>query len=287
MKPLNVALVVKHSSSSVLERECRNMGYWSYPVPEFEWTHFDGFDANLLNAFDVVIQEDAGPKRYSGLRKPLVYVAIDSTLSEDHLNARLQRAANADLILVDHGPLEDFYQLDKPVMRWNYCVNDNLMKDYGEGRDIDVSFHCGGRNSEERKELRLILSHYCEEVGLTYASGVLHPTDYARSMARSKIVVNWPRHPNNRPHRVFDAMACGACLVTGPLPCVPGDCLMIGTDYIRITQTNEVTAAIGQLLDSGQWQEVARTGEKFVRLNHTWAIRARQLRAILESELGL
>lgn len=288
MKPLNVALVVKHSSSSVLERECRNMGYWSYPVPEFTWTHFDGFDAAKLNEFDVVIQEDAGPKRYSGLRKPLVYVAIDSTLSEDHLNARLQRAANADLILVDHGPLEDFYQLDKPVMRWNYCVNDNLMKDYGEGRDIDVSFHCGGRNSEERQQLRLILSHYCEEVGLTYASGVLHPTDYARSMARSKIVVNWPRHPNNRPHRVFDAMACGACLVTGRLPQVKDDLLLLGLDELQqVDKLEDVTLAIKYMFDTGKWEELARKGQRFIARYHTWAIRARQLRAILESELGL
>lgn len=287
MKPLKVALVVKHSSTSVLERDCRNMGYWSYPVPEFEWTHFDGSDANPLNAFDVVIQEDAGPKRYSGLRKPLVYVAIDSTLSEDHLNSRLTRAVNADLILVDHAPLDDFFGLNKPVMRWNYCVNDNLMRDYGEPKDIDVSFLCGGRNSEERKELRGILSHFCEENGLTFASGVLHPTDYARAMARSKIVVNWPRHPMNRPHRVFDAMACGACLVTGPLPDVPGDNLINGTDYAGVMSIGGAVLGINALLDTGDWQQIAQNGKEKVSKYHTWAIRARQLRAILESELGL
>lgn len=287
MKPLNVALVVKHSSTSVLERDCRNMGYWSYPVPEFTWTHFDGFDASKLNEFDVVIQEDAGPKRYSGLRKPLIYVAIDSTLSAEHLEARLPRAANAELILVDHGPLEDFYQLDKPVMRWNYCVNDNLMRDYGEPRDIDVSFHCGGRNSEERKQLRLLLSQYCENNGLTFASGVLHPTDYARSMARSKIVVNWPRHPSNRPHRVFDAMACGACLVTGPLPYVPGDELLAGKDYFEVGKVEEVTQAISNLFELNDWVAMARRGKKTVMAYHTWAIRARQLREIIKSELGL
>lgn len=287
MKPINVALVVKHSSQSVRERECRNMGYWSYSVPEFTWTHFDGFDASVLNDFDVVIQEDAGPKRYSGLRKPLVYVAIDSTLSEDHLNARLPRAANADLILVDHGPLEDFYQLDKPVMRWNYCVNDNLMKDYGEPKDIDMSFLCGGRNSPERKQLREILSQYCQDNGLTFVSGVLHPTDYARTMARSKIVVNWPRHPSNRPHRVFDAMACGACLVSGPLPYVPGDERLAGRDYFEVGEVTEIVDAISNLFELGDYVAMAQRGKSMVMSNHTWAIRAKQLRKILESELGL
>lgn len=287
MKPLNVALVVKHSSTSVLERDCRNMGYWSYPVPEFEWTHFDGFDASILNEFDVVIQEDAGPKRYSGLRKPLVYVAIDSTLSPDHLNARLPRAGNANLILVDHGPLDDFYQLNIPTLRWNYCVNDHLMKEYGEDRDIDVSFLCGGRNSPERKRLREILSKYCEERDLTFASGVLHPTDYARAMARSKIVVNWPRSPRNRPHRVFDALACGACLVTGPLPDVPGDNLLSGRDYFEVGEIEEVTGAIDNLFELNDWIAMGQRGKKTVMRYHTWAIRARQLRDILESELGL
>jgi glycosyltransferase involved in cell wall biosynthesis len=289
VKPLKVALVVKHSSQSVRERECRNMGYWSYPVPEFEWTHFDGFGpASELNEFDVVIQEDAGPKRYSGLRAPLVYVAIDSTLSEDHLNSRLPRAGNADLILVDHGPLEPFYQLNKPVMRWNYCVNDNLMRDYGEPKDIDVSFLCGGRNSEERKELRGILSHFCEEAGLTFASGVLHPTEYARAMARSKIVVNWPRHPMNRPHRVFDAMACGACLVTGPLPKVEGDNIKGGCiDFAEVENIDDVPDIIEHVFEDNEWLEIANSGHQTVLQHHTWAIRAKQLRAILESELGI
>lgn len=287
MKPLKVALVVKHSSTSVWDRENRNMGYWSYPVSEFEWQHFDGFDSSKLNEFDLVVQEDAGPKRYSGLRKPLVYIAIDSTLSQDHLDSRLQRAANANLILVDHAPLEDFFQLNIPVMRWNYCVNDHLMRDYGEDRDIDVSFLCGGRNSPERKQLREILSHYCEETGLSFVSGVLHPIDYAKAMARSKIVVNWPRHPKNRPHRVFDAMACGACLVTGPLPYVPGDETLPSRDFFEVGKVEDIPLVIGDLLVSGDWRQIASNGKELVDGKHRWAIRAKQLREILESELGI
>lgn len=288
MKPLNVALVVKHSSRSVLDRDCRNMGYWSYPVPEFTWRHFqEPFDHNKLNAFDVVVQEDAGPKRYSGLKKPLVYVAIDSTLSQAHLDSRLQRARNANLILVDHGPLEDFFQLNIPAMRWNYCVNDHLMRDYGEGKDIDVSFLCATGGSDERKELRGILSHYCEEVGLAYVSGVMHITEYARVMSRSKIVVNWPRSPQNRPHRIFDAMACGACLVTGPIPNVPGDDMVTGRHYFEVGQLEDIPAVINDLLASDTWRQLARQGKQLVDSKHRWAIRAKQLRDILESELGI
>jgi hypothetical protein len=288
LKPLKVALVVKHSSISVRERDCRNMGYWSYPVPEFEWTHFDGFGpATELNEFDLVVQEDAGPRRYSGLRVPLIYVAIDSTLSEDHLTARLDRAKNADLILIDHAPLGDFNMVGIATKRWNYCVNDNLFKDYGEKRDIDVSFHCGGRNSEERQKLRLLLAEYCEAAGLVFQSGVLHPIDYARAMARSKIVVNWPRHPANRPHRVFDAMAAGACLVSGPLPEVDGDNLVNGKDYAGVRNLVAAVMGVDSLLKSGEWKDFASAGQQKVLSNHTWAIRARQLRAMIKVELGI
>lgn len=263
------------------------MGYWSYPVPEFTWEHVDGYDSNVLNSFDLAIQEDAGPKKYSGLTVPLVYVAIDSTLSEDHLKARLGRAENADLILVDHGPLEDFYSLNIPVMRWNYCVNDYLFRDYGESRYIDICFLCGTRNSPERQWLRGTLSDYCEENRLSFQSGVLHPVDYARAMARSKIVVTWPRSPANRPHRVFDALACGTCLITGPLPDVPGDERVPGRDYFEVGAVEDVLGTIANLLEKDDWQTMGQKGKKLVTKYHTWAIRARQLRAIIESELGI
>ena len=102
---MRIALVVK-SSSSTREREMRNMGYWSYPVKQFSWQHFifpgRRAYATEMNAYDLVVQEDAGPRFYKQLKRPLVYVAIDSSLSDDHLESRLQRARQADLILVDH-----------------------------------------------------------------------------------------------------------------------------------------------------------------------------------------
>lgn len=263
------------------------MGYWSYPVPEFEWTHVEGHNAAELNEFDLVVQEDAGPRRYSGLIKPLVYVAIDSTLSENHLQARLDRAENADLILVDHGPLEDFSGLEIPTRRWNYCVNDALFRDYGEPRVIDISFLCGTRNSPERVWLRAALSEYCEDKRLSFQSGVLHPIDYARAMARSKIVVNWPRSPKNRPHRTFDALACGACLITGPLPDVSGDERVPGRDYFEVGAVEDVPGVIDNLLEKDDYITMAQKGKKLVAKYHTWAIRARQLRTIIGEELGL
>jgi glycosyltransferase involved in cell wall biosynthesis len=285
VKPLKVAVVTKHSTSR--DRETRNMGYWSYPVPEFEWEHVDGLNTRELNGFDLVVQEDAGPRRYGGLIRPLVYVAIDSTLSPDHLLARLDRAKNADLILLDHAPLGDFNSLGIPVRRWNYCVNDHLYKDYGESKTVDVAFHCANSGYEERRHIRTMLEVYCTGAGLTYGSGVMHPTDYARAMARAKIVVNWPKTPTNRPHRVFDAMACGACLVSGPLPEVEGDRRLIGRDYFEVGAIEDLPAVIDDLLEKNDWQRLAENGKRLIAKYHTWQNRAAELREIIREELGL
>lgn len=283
---MKVALVVKDSPST-RNRTDRNMGYWSYPVPEFEWTHFvfggPRAYADELNDYDVVIQEDAGPIHYKNLKKPLVFVSIDGTLSADHLDTRLKRAAQADLILVDHEPLEPYKALNIPTRRWGYCVNDCLMKDYGQSKTIDVSFHCAGNGQPERKQVRQLLSDYCQASGLVFQSGILALPEYARAMARGKIVVNWPRVPGNRPHRVLDAMACGACLVTGPIP--DGDERVPGRDFLQVNRIDDLISAIEYLLNSGDWQQIAGKGKKLIAKYHTWTIRARQLRAILKEEL--
>lgn len=288
---MRVALVVKNSISTQ-GREGRNMGYWSYPVPEFEWTHFvfGGRQAyaDRMNSYDLIFQEDAGPRDFKDCKAPLVYLAIDSTLSDDHLEARLERAQQADLILVDMDDLARFEHLGIPVRRLNYCVNDRLMKDYGEERAIDVSFHCAGNGHPDRKRVRELLSEFCQKSGLTFESGILPLPEYAKAMARSKIVVNWPRTATNRPHRVFDAMACGACLISGPFPQrIPGDEMVVGRDYLEVEQIADLPMVIDHLLKSGEWRDFGRWGKRLIGKYHTWSIRARQLRQILKEELDL
>lgn len=265
------------------------MGLWSYPVPEFDWNHF-AFGgkkayADPMNAggFDLIFQEDAGPHYLKNVRLPHVYLAIDSTLSPNHLESRLKRAAGTDLILVDQDDLNRFRGLNIPVKRLNYCVNDKLFKDYGQAKDIDVSFYCG--SNAERGQIRLMMRPYCKANKISFETGTCHPIEYAKRMARSKIVLNWPRVPQNRPHRVFDAMACGACLVSGPFPTIQGDEVQAGRDYIRVEHPDEIPAVISDLLKSGQWQEIAPRGKALVAKHHTWAIRAKQLHKILSEEL--
>ena len=144
---MKVALVVKDSPTT-RERDLRNMGYWSYSVPDLEWDHYSTRDLPLLSRsarYDIVVIEDVPaqvPSRWSG--PPLIYVAIDSTLSDRHYEERLETARKADCVLVDHDRLERFYGCRR-VERWNYCVNNLLFKPQPKSVDIMASMGIGMR----------------------------------------------------------------------------------------------------------------------------------------------
>lgn len=301
MKPLRVAIIIKPGCPP--PGEGRNMGYFSYDVPEFTYQVFSpgcgDIDLRPFHDFDLIYHEDGGnwgDYIKDSRTPPIVYMSIDSTLTDTHYQERLNQGSKADLILVDHDKLDRFKVSGKPVRRLTYCVNDHLFKPLE--KTIDVSFHCGSGarkgypGGNERNELRAQLGEICKELGLSYASGVLGLPEYAAALGHSKVVVNLPRTPINRPHRVFDAMACAACLLTAPIPYIEEDLLInYGT---RETQwefeyTYQIKALINELFngDIYNYSVIALEGYRLVIDNHTWSIRAQQLRQILSEELGI
>lgn len=297
MRPLRVALLVK-SSPSTRERENRNMGWWSYPVPEFTWDHFSP-GANIQNEirkyaadYDLIFHEDGGNWGCYGVSDiPVVYMSVDSTLSDAHYDVRHRQAKQADLVLVDHDSLDRFRLNNKRVRRLAYCVNDNVFKPLE--KTIDITFHCstgtrkGAPGGVERNVLRDQLNTICKQNGWSYRSGTKGLQEYAESMGRSRIVVNWPRTSINRPHRIFDAMACGACVVTGPLPHVEEDHRNAGEHYVEFVNNNELPETLAGLLIDDTWAKIARNGNELVNERHAWKTRASELRSILNTELGL
>jgi spore maturation protein CgeB len=291
LPPLRVLCIVKNAPAS-FERENKNVGYFSYPVPEFTWEYRSpgkGFSINTREVkregYDLIFHIDGGNwGAYMGDEVPVVYYAIDSTLSEqDHYLPRKEQAARADLVLVDHDRLERFAFGKRPVRRWSYCVNDKLFSPLG--KTLDVCFHCG--SSPERAEMREALSRLCSLRGYSYRSGTVPLPSYANDMGQARIVVNVPRTPTNRPHRVFDAMACGVCLVTLPLPEVSDEARQAGCDYLEYVDVPTLVHSVGHLLDSGTWIETVQSGLVLVRERHTWAVRARELRWMLFETLGV
>ena len=296
MKSLKVALVYK-SRSGIIERDRRAMGWWSYPVPEFEWEFFPArglVETREYRAYDLIFHEDTasagGYMRSKAGDPPIVYLDIYSTLSEKHYQDRMKFARQADLVLIDHDRLERFRACGKPVRRLNYCVNDHIFKP--QEKTLDVVYHCSAGESRglpgghKRNELRAFLGEYAKSAGISLRTGAVGLEEYAANMGFAKVVVNWPRTALNRPHRIFDAMACRAAMLTGTIPTVDGDDLVFGKHYLDFDSTEELVIGLKTLLD-GVWESCADAGYELVMKRHTWSARAQELRLILREELGL
>lgn len=96
----------------------------------------------------------------------------------------------------------------------------HYFRDYGIARDIDVSFLGSRENYPDRMQALAIL----RQLNITLVTGggqredCLPVAEYARTLARSKIVINFSRaigsgnrHQNKG--RVYEAMLCGALLM--------------------------------------------------------------------------
>lgn len=272
------------------------MGMWSYCIPEFDWdfTHwgkqFEQNTKTLANHYDVVFLEDGGNYgSFKGNALPILYHVIDSTLSDKHhYQPRYEQAKQADLILVDHDRLDRFTGTGKKVVRFEYAVNEKVFKDYGLERSTDVAFHCGG--SDERALVRNKLHDLCSKHGWVYTSGVLPLIEYAKAMNRAKIVVNWPRTEGNRPHRVFDAMACRSYLVTSQLPArlahTNSPACILYSPFMDFEHL-EVMLEWQLETNSALREELAQSGHNHMMQYHTWAVRAQQLRELVNQEFGL
>lgn len=291
LNPLRVAVIVKNTPAS-FERDRRNMGMWSYPVDEFTWDFFAlgkafRLDTAHLKAlgYDLVFHEDGGSwGDYAGAALPVIYYSIDSTLSlEHHFIPRKQQAERADLVLVDHDRLERFQAGTRaPVRRLSFCVNDRLF--YERSKTIDVAFHCGGGDMG-RTLMRSQLEAVCTRARLRYVSGAVDLATYAQHMGEARVVVNIPRNPSNRPHRVFDAQASFAALVTTPLPDVsderrrPFDVLTC--EFLDVAERARI------LVENGTWELLAIAGRETVMQYHTWQVRARELRALVAEQFAI
>ena len=289
LKPLHVAVIVK-PTANWNARDGRNMGWWSYPTEHFTWEFIPLGKGKCIDTreykthgFDLIWHEDGGSwADYVGGAIPTAYYAIDSTLSyESHYLARKEQAAKADIVFVDHDDLDRFRNGNQRVLRASYCVNEKLF--HPDAKTIDVSFNCGG--SPERGRMRTLLHDMTRMHGLSYVSGAIGLDAYAHNLNRAKVVVNVPRNPSNRPHRVFDALASGAALITTPLPDVSGECRKPGLHYLE-ADANAIPELARILVENMTWQLPATMGYEWVQ-QHTWRARARELRQLLSQELGI
>jgi len=266
------------------------MGIFSYATPEFTWEHLSPAKHSVIDTyqlkrqgFDLIFHEDSNWCVYKGRAIPAIFYSIDSTLSDDyHYKPRFEQAKRADLVLVDHDDLNRFRVPNANTRRLLYAVNDHLFKP--AAKTLTVNFHCGG--SPDRQRIRQHLHDICSYYQWGYKSGVVPLSDYAAQLSASKVVVNAPRTAQNRPHRVFDALACQSCLLSLPFPTVIEDGLMLDAHYV-LCDMGTMEAKLTYLLDQDRWRFIAQQGYELVTQKHTWAVRARELRKMIYEELKL
>jgi glycosyltransferase involved in cell wall biosynthesis len=279
MNPIKVLLV--HRDSDIYRRLT---GWWSYGVPEFQWTTLkvprDGFSVDMrqyTRGIDLVVLDDWVFGTLNNLHIPLAYVIVDSMRSAEQLRRNYDQAKQADLILVDSDKLSAFSGLGKAVQRFAYAVNEHLF--YPREKVYDVAFLCWP--TDERRMVQEWCRDICARHHWCFITGTYDWNDYARFISSSKVVVHKPHVPQGRSWRVFDVMAARGCLLSEMLPDVSGDGLRRGEHYHEYRDRESLEAALESLLDGDFWKPIAEAGYQHVMQNHTWRIRAEQLRGML------
>lgn len=319
MKPLHVALVHRDQQ----HRWQRIDGQFAYPVPEFTWNHLPvekvfQLHLNLLREYDLVWWDDGkykgGPHWFDpppGKTRPVpvAMYCLYPTINDSTYQTRRQRVAeNADLVLLDHDALARWGGLPCKAARCAYSVDETRYHPPAGDKDVDVGFYCVWNYSPERRALNDWLAGYCARRGWVFGTnGGQGSTDYPQLLARCKVVVHINRTASTRPPRIFDASACGAAVLASRMPAVSGEIWEDGNTYAAFdapvavyhneefgaqepytdADCGQLAQALDGLIDGGQWRAMAERAREYVLTQHTWAVRAQQLRRTLKEALGL
>ena len=319
MKPLRVLLVHRDQP----HRWARTDGQFAYDVPEFVVAHravdkVFRLDLNELGGHYDLVWWDEGKHKHGphftperGQRRVKVaYYCLYPTLSEGIYQSRVERAReNVDMVLLDHDRLERWAGVGVPVRRCAYSVNEYHYQDNADGRDIDVGFFSVWNYSPERRALNDWLASYCARHGWVYATNGGHGTeDYPQLLARSKVIVHINRTPETRPPRIFDASACGAAVLASRMPEVSGERWTDGIHYVAFDEPvaqyhdnnehgtrepytdgdcEQVAAGLDWLMTGDNWAAIAHNAQRYVLAEHTWRVRAQQLRQTFTEALGI
>ena len=160
----------------------------------------------------------------------------------------------------------------------------------------------GKRHRHYERAFEEWLRNFCAQKGYRFygLGGRTVNTEYANLLARTKVVVHLNRSPLTRPPRMFDTAACGAALLSNPMPAVSGEHWEPWVHYAPFNEPQDVylekaepwgafqdgdceqvAAGLEWLLDDGNWEPVAQAARQYVLACHTWERRAVELRGIL------
>jgi hypothetical protein len=219
------------------------------------------------------------PTRFDQIACPTIWWGIDTQY--DYLK-HLRVSSLFDLSLIAQKTYVD--QLVKDgikSVKWFPLASPihNLVE---SDRDIDVSY-VGSTNwnlyPQRGEYLRQISTHVKNSI-----IGSLPSSKMLETYCRSKIVFNHSLK-NDINMRVFEAMGCGALLITDPiLNNGMEDLFTHGVDYVSYKNSSDLVSKIENLLqEPSRLSEIAKSGAKKVHRFHTYDVRVKQITQHVES----
>ena len=207
-------------------------------------------------------------------------------LSDTHRNPKARRtlAALFDHVFVYHRNHTAAYTgRDPATVHWvPYACDTQMFRDLGVPRDLDVAF-VGRLYTPERRRIMC---------ALTGRHTVSEPRNYLQHeipqlYSRAKIVIDLP--PGDYiPFRVFEAMSCGAMLLTRRMPSGIEELFREGEHYEAFDTDDELLDKVGRYLrDDDCRVTVAAQGYAAIQQDHTLERRLTQTLDAINSGVRL
>jgi len=283
---INVAVVCRAKN---YEETRQKLGWFSYPVPEFEWTFYPVDPGTavskkyLAQRHQIVIAEDwTWCSFVNDASIPIVGIIVDSNTSDRRLTLYRDWAQQCDVLLLDQDKPASFNGVKKPIYHWSYGVNEHVF--YPRQKVTDIAYHVA--HTQVRDVMQPLLVDFAVRRGYSITRGIHPLAKYAELLGQARIVVHHSTAPQCRSHRFFDALAGQSCLLTDKVTLPPEDGWVPGQHFVEYENMDHLYGLIKGLLSSGKWEEVAQAGYEFVKNSHTWKQRAAELSAILIKEYG-
>ncbi len=205
-------------------------------------------------------------------------------ISDVHRNLRSRQTLSRlfdHVFLYQRNYLEEFYEHPKAAVHWlPWACDSEIFRDLGSTRDLDVAFvgQLFGACSERSRVVEKLKGKFKLNKQRYYLQKEI-PEIYSRA----KIVINLPiGHDLNC--RVFEAMSCGALLLTTRENNGQEVLFQDGVNYAGFAGEAELFEKVEHFLrDESARQRIARTGHALVIEQHTLEARLKLMIAKVQS----
>ena len=201
-------------------------------------------------------------------------VLCDTMLS---LEPRWDLSRLFDDVLLLHPHALDLIRQDRSRVHWMpYAVDPKAFHDRGAARDLDVAF-VGATESIWRKRKRLL-----DRVAARYRTNDFFADrcpfeEIAAIYNRARIVIHVPIVDALNP-RIFEAMGCGAMLLTGRVNNRVEELFVEGEHFVAYDNDDDAIRKIDHYLQhEDERARIARAGYERVQCHHTYVERLRPL----------